>query len=417
MNLESILTTLPHNKFYLVRYMKFIIACVDDNKHRSGRMERHHICPKATDMFPQYASVKDYPWNICSLTPRQHYIAHWILFRTYRTKSSAFSLRAMAGGQANKFQTRARSRQYEIISTETRHIASILNKGMSIYKSPDGDIGQYKTDDPRVLSGELVSLAKGRVGLKHTEEHKLKMSVFHKQRMHNPNKMINLYFLDMKISVLYHSTLFVELLEQGWCSKCTREYRSSKSIENNAKRSPESRQKSAKSNSIAKLGKKRGPRSVDEKKSARQKDPSEYLKLYYNSTTNDFEMVDVYDITECHILVFTRYNSRAVYDSSGNIKRCSTLVPIPPGYYRESPSSSYLVYDLSDAKLKYLEYRDMTDSHIKIHSPNGNRVKVVITDSTRTRYNTNILYLTSNFIDQFGIPGNCRLWTIEDSYD
>jgi hypothetical protein len=59
-------------------------------------MERHHICPKAKDMFPEYSSFRENPWNFVCLTPRQHFIAHLILWKCfYDYKSQLIAINLM----------------------------------------------------------------------------------------------------------------------------------------------------------------------------------------------------------------------------------------------------------------------------------------------------------------------------------
>lgn len=63
------------NDHYLNRYIKFI-----KNFDSSGNV-RHHILPKADDMFPEYLSFKDNEWNKSMLSERAHFIAHWLLWK------------------------------------------------------------------------------------------------------------------------------------------------------------------------------------------------------------------------------------------------------------------------------------------------------------------------------------------------
>ena len=56
MDIHYILSSKPHNSHYLKRYIKFIQACQHKNINYGGYTEKHHICPKADDMFPEYAN-------------------------------------------------------------------------------------------------------------------------------------------------------------------------------------------------------------------------------------------------------------------------------------------------------------------------------------------------------------------------
>jgi hypothetical protein len=82
----EILKNKPHNPHYLNRYIKFIIYCI--NNPQPSKTEKHHICPKSSDLFPEFASFKKYPWNKASLTLRQHYIAHRLLWKSFGGKQA-----------------------------------------------------------------------------------------------------------------------------------------------------------------------------------------------------------------------------------------------------------------------------------------------------------------------------------------
>lgn len=87
----QILYSKSNNIFWIKRYIKFINACNSE----SG--EKHHICPKADDLFPQYKSFKKYSWNCKILTTRQHYIAHWMLWKIYNGSQSCAFFRMSKG--------------------------------------------------------------------------------------------------------------------------------------------------------------------------------------------------------------------------------------------------------------------------------------------------------------------------------
>lgn len=84
--LYNILSTKKHNPHYLKRYIRFILGCKAKNEGLTKKdcyLEAHHICPKADDLFPEYKSFRDYPWNKILLTGRQHFDSHWILWKCY----------------------------------------------------------------------------------------------------------------------------------------------------------------------------------------------------------------------------------------------------------------------------------------------------------------------------------------------
>lgn len=119
MDIYAILSSKPHNKHYLDRYHKFIQVCRQVNslktKEELGYTEKHHICPRAKDMFPEYKSLKEYNWNCAVLSSRQHFIAHWMLWKAYGgSQGNAFWLMR----NRTKTETRMTSTMYEKLAIE-----------------------------------------------------------------------------------------------------------------------------------------------------------------------------------------------------------------------------------------------------------------------------------------------------------
>lgn len=106
MNIYSILSSKPHNSHYLKRYIAFI-------KSRKGiGEEKHHICPKAKSLFPEFASLKTHTWNAINLTLREHYIAHWMLWKIYgKSQAQAFVLMSCRSNKKS-------SRIYEVVKLD-----------------------------------------------------------------------------------------------------------------------------------------------------------------------------------------------------------------------------------------------------------------------------------------------------------
>lgn len=94
MDLHTILTSKPHNAHYVKRYIRFIEQCAAHNQSAAfpKYTEKHHICPKAKDMFPEYKCLKANPWNLIVLTFRQHIIAHVMLWKAYNNTSQTLSV-------------------------------------------------------------------------------------------------------------------------------------------------------------------------------------------------------------------------------------------------------------------------------------------------------------------------------------
>ena len=146
MNIYNILATKPHNAHYLMRYVKYIVS-LSGNKYKRGVTEKHHICPKANDMFPEFKSFTDNPWNRVNLTHRQHYVAHWLLWKAFpHSKSQFYSFDHFS----NRQQTN--SRTYAMLKEQR----SLMMTGENNYFSKNKFVGE----------------ANGFYGKTHTEEFK-----------------------------------------------------------------------------------------------------------------------------------------------------------------------------------------------------------------------------------------------------
>lgn len=105
-DIYTILSSKPHNPHYLKRYINFITSCELLNIKFNGYKERHHLCPKAKDLFPEYKIFKKHTWNKVELTAEQHFVAHRILAKAYpiRSMMSAFSLMISKGGTKGNYE-------------------------------------------------------------------------------------------------------------------------------------------------------------------------------------------------------------------------------------------------------------------------------------------------------------------------
>jgi hypothetical protein len=112
--IDNILSSKPHNSHYLKRYIWFIESCRILNEDYIGYTEKHHICPKAKDLFPEYKSFSKHPWNCAILTPRQHFIAHRLLWKSYpEMKSMNYAFFLMCHRDDNKLDSRTYARLSE----------------------------------------------------------------------------------------------------------------------------------------------------------------------------------------------------------------------------------------------------------------------------------------------------------------
>lgn len=402
-DIYKILSSKPHNKHFLDRYYKFIIS--RNESQILGYTENHHICPKAKDLFPEYENFNNFPWNRIKLSPREHFICHLLLYKAFGG-SQIFAFSCMCNGQKSKYQLerveKVNSKIYENLKTEYLKYISEVNKGFSTYYDSNKNIIRTTTDDIRVISGELVSLSKGRSFKKKTKFH-YAWDVLAKRF---PNRKIKLYFLDMKIEVLYYSDSYFEYIYQGWSPTITKEYKTKIAVETNKNMTNESRRKAAEKISKSKMGKTK-PTVTKEQRIRMREMRSGILvrdELYYNIKTKNFIMLDpLYenDLSD-FVKVFTTKNSRVIWDINNNKRFCSKECPPPIGYYDNPPFETKLIFDLNSKTIKSIFFKDLKSNYILINIPNGNRIKFICHDLNRR------IYLNKEFINTYGIPLNCE---------
>ena len=123
MDLFKLLLDRGADKRQLHRYLSFISNCAENTP--TGISEAHHILPKS--MFPEFTSLKRFTWNKAILTPRQHFLAHWMLWKMFPNESSqSFAFWNM--GNRNKFKLYS-SRLYEALKAKHTEIVSSKLKG------------------------------------------------------------------------------------------------------------------------------------------------------------------------------------------------------------------------------------------------------------------------------------------------
>ena len=158
MNYQKIYDNLMSSRMYLKK-----------SRHSSRKngeyFEGHHIIPKSKGGIGCSTRGLNND-NIVYLTAREHFLAHWLLWRIYRDRSSALAFHKMMSNNRNQNRINS-SRGYE----EARIAVSEKNKG-----------NQYGKGQKKIISEEqkkrLSELMKGKrtgtenyfFGKKHSEE-------------------------------------------------------------------------------------------------------------------------------------------------------------------------------------------------------------------------------------------------------
>lgn len=385
MNFIEILKSKPHNLHYLNRYIK-LINYIKNSERINGYTEKHHICPKAKDLFPEYKSFKEHPWNMIVLPARYHFIAHWLLWKAYGG-SQTYAFVCMVN-QKSKYQTerynRVSSRTYAAAKASTRDMTSKSCKGLALYVDIEGNKVRCNTSDPRVISGELVSASKGRKRKSYpmSQESKTNLS-----RLTWKDKFVKLYKLDVKIEIwcTYTRDEIKPYIDDGWSMTATKEYRSAVARHTNTTRviSEETKRKIGDSN--------RGRQwsMSNESRIAKRTSNKSNIKLFYSTETLEFIELDFIFAENHHIKVFSSSGSyRLIFNEQGNRFPCSNLVPTPPGFYDDKPTKILRVIDTITNTLEYKQVRDILPTDIKVIVPNGDRIKIFNKNTQTNEYLT-----------------------------
>lgn len=105
-------------------------------------------------MFPEYASFKKHPWNKAALTPRQHFIAHLLLWKAFPL---SWGQHTAAWQMSNRNGVKINSKLFESLRIQQ----SKFHKNKVTVRDSDGNTMKVSSNDPRYLSGELVVVTTG----------------------------------------------------------------------------------------------------------------------------------------------------------------------------------------------------------------------------------------------------------------
>lgn len=142
------------NYHYLRKYSNFIMSFDDQNQQQ---IEKHHILPKS--LFPEY---KDDRNNICSLSPRAHYIAHVILTKAFpESKEMQTALWFMMNTRDVKYSSKQYEKSKIYHSKYSSKIMSKAMKGKTTYVDDQGNRYHLDTNDEKIEELGLVHRSKG----------------------------------------------------------------------------------------------------------------------------------------------------------------------------------------------------------------------------------------------------------------
>lgn len=146
--------------------------------------EAHHICPAGKTFWPEFKNLNINKWNSIKLTPREHFIAHRLLAKTYGggmwyalnmmtispkqiSREIKITSRVYQEIKNNLSKEASKNRKGSKISKEHKEKLSKVHTGTVCVKDNNGNMFRVKIDDPRYISGEVLYIWKNK---KHSEE-------------------------------------------------------------------------------------------------------------------------------------------------------------------------------------------------------------------------------------------------------
>lgn len=133
------------NQHYKIKYDKFIKSISDKGTRIfSGYSETHHIVPRCL-------KGKDTEDNLIKLTLREHFLAHWLLWKAYPgylPLASAFlQMNNKNPKTAKDFQGRITSRTYEKLRNNVYDLLKTHTVGWVYVKNADGETIKLSKDE------------------------------------------------------------------------------------------------------------------------------------------------------------------------------------------------------------------------------------------------------------------------------
>jgi hypothetical protein len=185
--------------------------------------EIHHIIPKSL-------GGEDIEENKIKLTPREHFLAHWLLWRIHRNREMSFAFFSMCQyrkGNRKQFKISARGYEEARISRKLTGISDETREKMSLAKR-----GKRKSDEVKMK----MSLAKkgsspwnkGKIGISLETREKMSIRAQHRGRKHlsffisvfesnleleDTQKNILKLYIDGKSDIEISRALFMEIYD------------------------------------------------------------------------------------------------------------------------------------------------------------------------------------------------------------
>lgn len=168
MNLQEIQNMLfesnPTSSLYVRRYTKFIESMKSKGRE-SGHL--HHILPKS--MWFEYSNLTRHRWNGVLLSEREHFIAHWMLYRAFNNKETQRAVWLMSHVNGVKVTSKQHEKLRESLRAESSNLMSKTMKGKSTFKDSEGNHYHTSTSDPIINERGLVHISSGMSNFKDSD--------------------------------------------------------------------------------------------------------------------------------------------------------------------------------------------------------------------------------------------------------
>lgn len=163
------------NQHYIARYNSFISSL--KGQFVEGYCEKHHIVPRSHGG----SNKKE---NLISLTPRQHFIAHRMLWKAYGGSMARAYFMMSATGKYGKIGSKTYAMAREEYSQQVVRQMAIKPNIPAFTPEHREKLRQAKLG--RKLSAEhRANVGKARLGCKLSTEHKMKISMTKKLKLGN----------------------------------------------------------------------------------------------------------------------------------------------------------------------------------------------------------------------------------------
>lgn len=193
------------------RYINFISSVKNTV---NDIIENHHILPKS--IWPEYKDLLINDWNSSLLTLRQHFIAHYMLYKIFGGKMTYALYQMVPQSFARykgilKFNDRINSSLYEEVCTDVK----AERAGFGTYRDDNGNTYFLHRDDPQIKDMNLVWNLLGYRPTRKQIEHGLS------RRNKGRGTKIKMYF--MRNTTYIFRDEYDKYRYQGWSSYKTKE--------------------------------------------------------------------------------------------------------------------------------------------------------------------------------------------------